>query len=434
MKKKLSLLIMNGVMFASMLASCGNGGTGNAIDAKVDDLPEDAYVYRGQQSDTEVMFYSAVIYTLRDQAREYIGKDKFGIAKGDTEEQMLKKLHDKNAVWGVMSSTSSAGYVYPTYYLYQHGYTLGFKTRAEYNALSDADKEKAVICVEQGTYPDGVDSLMTGVIDVTCGFMDTRYGSAYVQKGGKYEKRDELFTNTYTIAITDPIMNDTVSVRSSLSDAKRNAISKAFKAAVKDGTKDEENTAAWLVYQIYSHTGYVDAKDSDYQSAKKMYQWSEAQKGNTVTIPDSVTSDPKDEASTDATNKKINIQLVPSNDASTLESRAKALAPKLAGYVNNEFEFNITVAPASSGYEMTTQALVSKQIDAAFLPAASYASAFVANPGKVDVLLSASRAGYKVQADDFAGNSSAEMFDEAHKILQRKAMNGEVDAEGKDIA
>ena len=27
MKKKLSLLIMNGVMFASMLASCGNGGT-----------------------------------------------------------------------------------------------------------------------------------------------------------------------------------------------------------------------------------------------------------------------------------------------------------------------------------------------------------------------------------------------------------------------
>lgn len=434
MKKKLSLLIMNGVMFASMLASCGNGGTGNAIDAKVDELASNAYVYRGQQSKTEVMFYSAVIYTLRDQAREYIGKDKFGITKGDTEEQMLKKLHDKNAVWGVMSSTSSAGYVYPTYYLYQHGYTLGFKTHAEYNALSEADKARAVICVEQSTYPDGVDSLMTGVIDVTCGFMDTRYGSAYVQKGGKYEKRDELFANTYTIAITDPIMNDTVSVRSSLSDAKRDAISKAFKAAVKDGTKDTEGSAAWLVYQIYSHTGYVDAKDSDYKSAKEMYKWSEAQKGNTVTIPENVTNDPKDAASTDTANKKINIQLVPSNDASTLESRAKALAPKLSGYVDKKFDFTITVAPASSGYEMTTQALVAKQIDAAFLPAASYASAYVANPGKVDVLLSASRAGYKVQADDFAGNSSSEMFDEAHKILQRKAMNGEVDAQGNDIA
>lgn len=432
MKKKLGLLIMNGVMFASMLASCGgNAGTGNAIDAKVDALAENAYVYRGQQSNTEVMFYSAVIYTLRDQAREYIGKDKFGIKAGDTEDVMLKKLHDAKAVWGVMSTTSSAGYVYPTYYLYQHGYTLGFKTRQEYNALSDADKEKAVICVEQGTYPDGVDSLMTGTIDVTCGFMDTRYGSAYVQSGGKYERKDELFANTYTIAITDPIMNDTVSIRSSLSDAKRAAISTAFKAAVKDGNKDTENSAAWLVYQIYSHTGYVDAKDSDYDSAKKMYQWSEARKGNTVTIPTNVQYDAKD---TDNTNKKINIQLVPSNDASTLESRAKALAPKLASYVNNEFEFNITVAPASSGYELTTQALVSKQIDAAFLPAASYASAYIANPGKVDVLLSASRAGYKVQAEDFAGNSSSEMFDEAHKILQRKAMNGEVDAQGHDIA
>ncbi len=431
MKKKLSLLIMNGVMFASMLASCGSSGTGNAIDATVDPLASNAYVYRGQQSSTEVMFYSAVIYTLRDQAREYIGKSKFGITKGDSEDAMLKKLHDANAVWGVMSSTSSAGYVYPTYYLYQHGYTLGFKTRQEYNTLSDADKAKAMISISQGTYPDGVDSLMTGTIDVTCGFMDTRYGSAYVQKDGKYEGKDQLFANTYTIAITDPIMNDTVSVRASLSDAKREAIKTAFKAAVKDGSKDTENSAAWLIYQIYSHTGYVDAEDSNYTSAKNMYVWSEGQKGNTITVPTDVTYDTKDTTDSDS---KINIQLVPSNDASTLESRAKALAPKLASYVDNKYEFNITVAPASSGYEMSTQALVSKQIDAAFLPAASYASAYVANPGKVDVLLSASRAGYKVQADDFAGSGSSEMFDEAHKILQRKAMNGEVDAIGNDIA
>lgn len=431
MKNKSTLLITNGLLLASMLTSCVSSGTGNAIDAKVDDLAENAYVYRGQQSSTEVMFYSAVIYTLRDQAREYIGKDKFGIQKGDSEDVMLKKLHDGNAVWGVMSSTSSAGYVYPTYYLYQHGYTLGFKTRQEYNALSDADKAKAMISIYQGTYPDGVDSLMTGSIDVTCGFMDTRYGSAYVQSGGKYEKRDELFTNTYTVAITDPIMNDTVSIRASLSDAKRAAIAKAFKAAVKDGSTSEENTAAWLVYQIYSHTGYVDAKDSDYDSAKNMYKWSEGQKGNDITIPTNVTYDSKD--TTDADNK-IRIQLVPSNDASTLESRAKLLAPLLSSYVNNEFEFEITVAASSSGYELTTQSLVAGQIDAAFLPAASYASAFISNPGKIDVLLSAARAGYKVQADDFAGSSSSEMFDEAHKILQRKAMNGEVDAKGNDIA
>ena len=424
--KKTGLLVANGIMFAAMLASCGRtAGTGNAIDAKVDALPENAYVYRGQQSTTEVMYYSSIMYTLRDQAREYLGKEKFGIEPGDTDEEILKKLHDGKAVWGIMSPTSSAGNVYPPFYLYQHGYALGFKTRQEYNALSDADKEKAVIAVEQGTYPDGVEGLMTGTIDVTCGFMDTRYGSAYVQSGAKYEKREELFTNTYTIAVTDPIMNDTVSVRASLSEKKRQAISKAFKAAVKDGDKDTEGTAAWLVYQIYSHTGYVDAKDSDYDSAKEMYKWSEAQKGNSVTIPTDVKFDAKD---TDDANNEIKIQLVPSNDASTLESKATALAPKLNSYVNNEYQFKITVGPASSGYELPTQALVAKQIDAAFLPAASYASAFISNPGKVEVLLSASRAGYKVQADDFPG------FDEEHKILQRKAMNGEVDKNGNDIA
>lgn len=424
--KKTGLLVANGIMFASMLASCGGtAGTGNAIDAEVGALPENAYVYRGQQSKTEVMYYSSIMYTLRDQAREYIGKDKFGIVSGDTDEQILKKLHDAKAVWGIMSPTSSAGNVYPTYYLYQHGYTLGFKTRQEYNALSAEDQAKAMIGVEQGTYPKGVDDLMTGTIDVSCGFMDTRYGSAYVQSGGKYEKRDELFANTYTIAVTDPIMNDTVSVRASLSDAKRDAIKKAFQAAVKDGDMNTVNSTAWLVYQIYSHTGYVNAKDSDYDSAKDMYKWSEAQKGNTVTIPTNVKMDTKD---TDDSNKEINIQLVPSNDPAALQSKAVALAPKLTALINNEFTFKITVATASSGYELTTQALVSKQIDAAFLPAASYASAYVANPGKVDVLLSASRAGYKVQADDFPG------FDEASKILQRKAMNGEVDTKGNPIA
>ncbi len=429
MKKNIKLLIASGALLASTLASCG-GGTGNAIDATVPDLPANAYVYRGEQSKTKVMFYSAVIYTLRDEARAYIGKGKFGIKPGDSEDTMLKKLHDANAIWGHMSTTSSAGFVYPTYYLYQHGYTLGFKTRSEYNALSEEDKAKAMIGVEQGTYPDGVDGLMTGTFDVTCGFMDTRYGSAFVQDGGKYHNNEKLFTNTYTIAVTDPIMNDTISIRASLSEAKREAIKTAFKAAVEDGDIKTEGTGAYLLYQIYSHTGYVDAKDSDYDSAKNMYVWSEKQKGNTVTIPTDVTWDAKD---TTDENNVINIQLVPSNDAQTLENRAKALAPILKRFTNDKYTFNITPGTSQGGYETPTQALVAGQTDAVFLPAASYASAFVAHPGKVEVLLSAARAGYKVQADDFAGNGSSEMFDEAHKILQRKAMNGEVDASGKDL-
>ena len=408
----------------------GKGGivSGNAIDATVDALPEGAYQYLGQQSDTKVNFYSAVMYTLRDQAREYVGKKAFGITKGMTEDQVLAKLHDGEAVWGHMSSTSSAGTVYPTYYLYQHGYTLGFKTREEYNKLSAEDKKKAVIAVDQGQYPDGVDMLMTGQIDVSCGFMDTRYGSAYVQSGGKYEKNDKLFYNTYTVGITDPIMNDTISVRASLSEGKRNAIWTAFDAATRHGDKNTENTGAWLLYQIYSHTGYTKTSDAAYKAAKDMYVWQQKQKGKDITIEENPAYDTQETSDSD---KKITVKLVPSNDAATLEARAKKLEPILNSFVEDTgYTFKIEVGSADGGYEAVTSALVSSQIDAAFLPAGSYAQACAMNPGKVQVFMASTRAGYKVQADDFAGDTDTSMFDDEHKELQRKAMNGEIKADG----
>ncbi len=422
------LLILGLAVLPATLASCG-GAAGNAIDAKVDALPANAYVYLGQQSTTKVNFYSAVMYTLRDQAREYIGKNKFGITKGMTEDQVLAKLHDGEAVWGHMSSTSSAGTVYPTYYLYQHGYTLGFKTREEYNKLSDADKKKAVIGINQSQYPDGVDMLMTGQIDVSCGFMDTRYGSAYVQQDSKYKGNDNLFYNTYTVGITDPIMNDTISVRSSLSDAKRNAIWTAFDGATRAGDINTEDTGAYLLYQIYSHTGYTKTSDAAYKAAKDMYVWQQAQKGTTVTIDENPTYDAKD---TEDTDKEIKISLVPSNDSATLEARAKKLEPILNGLVSDTgYTFKINVGTKEGGYEAVTSALVAGSVDAAFLPAGSYAQACAQNPGKVQVYMASTRAGYKVQADDFAGSGEATMFDAEHKELQRKAMNGEITADGK---
>ena len=430
MKKLNKVILLSSAVFA--LASCASG-TGNAIDAVCDELPEGAYVYRGEQSKTEVSFYSSLMYTLRDQARQYIGKKAFGITADDDEDAILKKLHDGNALWGVMSETSSAGYIYPRYYLYQHGYTKGFVDRKEYNKLSKEDQDKAMMSTSQGTYPESIDGLMTGTFDVICGFFDTRYGSAFVQKDGKYAGKENLFKNTYTVAVTDPIMNDTVSIRTSLSDGKREAIKKAFKAPVKVGISKDTATAADLVYQIYSHTGYVDASDSQYASAKEMYKWSEETKDPTkkVTIPTDVTPDSKD---TTDENKVIKIQLVPSNDPATISARAKDLQPKLNSYVTDTgYTFKIIVGTTEGGYEMTTTALVSGQIDAAFLPAGSYASAFVNHPGKIEPLLAASRAGYKVQVEDFAGETKDSMFDQEHRILQRKAMNGEIDKNGKAV-
>ena len=231
----------------------------------------DAYKYRGDQSKTEVSFYSGLMMSLRDSARTALGLKTLD-SDGDGR-ITLKELHDNEAVIGIMGATSGAGYIYPSKTIYDAGYTNGFVSKADYAKLTDDLKAKSLISADQGTYPKAVDAMMTGTLDAVCGFMDIRYGSAFVQADSKYKGDEKLFTNTYTVAITDPIMNDTISVYSGLSAEKQAAIKTAFKAAVKDGSKDDVTTAAGLIYQIYSHTGYVDAKDADYDSARDMYRW-----------------------------------------------------------------------------------------------------------------------------------------------------------------
>ncbi len=232
---------------------------------------KDGYVYRGEQSATEVDFYCSVVITLKDSEREALGLSALD-TDGDGEVS-LKEIHDAKAIWGTMGATSSSGYLYPNKYIYENGYTGGFVDKAAYDNLEPDDQAKYMINAVQSSYPAAVDNLMTGQIDVAVGFFDIRYGSAFVQADGKYKGDETLFTKTYTQAVLDPIMNDTICVRGDLSDDKCNAIKNAFKQAVKDGDKDTENTGAWLLYQIYSHTGYVDGNDENYDAQRDMYKW-----------------------------------------------------------------------------------------------------------------------------------------------------------------
>ncbi|MCR5079232.1 MAG: PhnD/SsuA/transferrin family substrate-binding protein [Bacilli bacterium] len=248
-----------------------NGEVTKDGKAVTKDNASNAYVYRGEQSATEVSFYSAIMITLRDSARAELKLPALD-SDGDGK-TTIKEIKDNNGIVGVMGATSSAGYIYPTYTIHQKGYTKGFYAKNDYDALSAADKEKAMISAEQASYSEGVAALMEGRIDAMCGYMDIRYGGAFVQDSSKYYKDETLFTKGYCVEVMDPIMNDTVSVRADLSQDKIDAIKKAFKAAAKDGAKDKENTAAYYLYQIYSHTGYVDAQDSDYESARSMYKW-----------------------------------------------------------------------------------------------------------------------------------------------------------------
>ena len=140
------------------------GADGNAVSAT-----NPAYSYKGDQSETQVSYYSGIIITLRDSARTALGLSKLD-ADGDGK-TTIKEIHDAKATIGRMGATSGAGYIYPTKYLYDNGYTLGFKSKDDYNSLSADDQAKAVIGVDQTSYPNAVKLLMTGQIDAACGFM-----------------------------------------------------------------------------------------------------------------------------------------------------------------------------------------------------------------------------------------------------------------------
>ena len=258
----------------------------------------DGYVYRGEQSKTLVNFYCSVVFTLKDSERTALSKPT--LDKDGDGEISLAERHDGNAVWGTRGATSSAGYIYPTKYLYDKGYTKGFFDKAAYDKLSDADKKLARINATQKSYPEMVDNLRNGVIDVAVGFFDIRYGSAFVQTDSKYHNDESVFTKTYTAAVLDPIRNDTVCAYGKLEDDKKEAIKKALKGAVQDGSihdngikkgekgasetdydldNDGQPSGAYLLYQIYSHTSYIDGKDSDYDAARDRYRWTNEHAG-----------------------------------------------------------------------------------------------------------------------------------------------------------
>lgn len=241
----------------------------NAMNGK------NGYDYKGQQSATKVSYYSSIMMCLRDEKRVALGKSKLDL--NNDGEVTIEEIKQAGATVGHMDVGSSAGYNYPSKYLVDHGFTKGFVDGAKYDALSEEDKKLAVKGVITPSYPSAVDGLMDGTYDVVCGFMDIRYGSAYVQATSKYNHDDSLFTDTYTVAITDPIFNDTLSVYKNIAPTKRAAIADAFKKAVEDGKIDEEDESkrggAYYLYQIYSHTGYSDAEDANYDSARQMYNW-----------------------------------------------------------------------------------------------------------------------------------------------------------------
>lgn len=246
-----------------------------AMNGEIDD-----YEYLAEQDTVNVAnSYNSILISNRNHKEN-------GVA---TEIKYIDDLIGKQV--GIQSNSSGAGYNYPKLFLSnmknEANRKIWFRPDSQY-LNNDYIKEHGLTIVSgepdaskgeiKGVEIKGYDAAFTEVMNENSnfagvwGFMDIRYSNGYNKTGGQYNGDKSVFTNTYTVAMTDPIFNDTISVRSGLEQEKKDAVSLAFKTAVKQGDVKTEGTGANLIYNIYSHTGYVDGVDANYENERTIYK------------------------------------------------------------------------------------------------------------------------------------------------------------------
>lgn len=160
-----------------------------------------------------------------------------------------------SANWSVMSSSSPAGYIYPSLWLqdkYQKGIT----------DLTNA--------VQSDSYASAFARLASGQVDVLVTYADARRD--YEEKWtSEFGREASIWEETNVIGVTSPIYNDTVCVSKTSEKMDEN-----LKAAIQTALINIGNTDAGKeVIAIYSHNGYAPAESADYdkeREAQKLIQ------------------------------------------------------------------------------------------------------------------------------------------------------------------
>lgn len=134
---------------------------------------------------------------------------------------------------------STSGYIYPSVVLKEHG----------------IDPETDVQATMAGGHDKAILALLRGDVDVAVSFDDART---------IVEKTDpDVMNKTRILAYTENIPNDTVSVRADMPEEWKTKIKDAFLAIAEDPEGKQ------VIQDIYSHDGYAEAQDSDFDVVRK---------------------------------------------------------------------------------------------------------------------------------------------------------------------
>lgn len=154
-----------------------------------------------------------------------------------------------SATWAVMSTSSSAGYIYPTLWL------------QEKNGKSLTDLAKVT---QSDSYGSSFARLAAGQADIVVAFADARRDNEE-KWTTEYGGTGPIWDQTNVIGVTQPIYNDTVSV-SKNSPIMNDELKKALQESFMEIAETPEGKE---VIAIYSHEGYKVAQSSDYDGERQ---------------------------------------------------------------------------------------------------------------------------------------------------------------------
>lgn len=222
---------------------------------------EDAKTWNGDANATQkngapVTYYRSLIYATPSAYGKELA------AKINAGESLTWEDLDK-ANWGVMKTSSSAGYIYPTLWLMKN-----------YGGKKITDLSN--VTVIEGGYGASFAQAAAESLDIIVAYADARndYEASWKLPTGEQDatkkaglgRNDSIWNEVQVIGVTEPIYNDTVAV----TKARPEVYNPAFIAALQDSFIEIIGTEEGAkIFDVYSHKGYAKAVDADYEGARE---------------------------------------------------------------------------------------------------------------------------------------------------------------------
>ena len=170
---------------------------------------------------------------------------------------------DLNAAsWAVLKTSSSAGYLYPTMWLMDN-----------YDGKKLTDLANVVTL---SGYGEAFAQAAAEAVDIIVCYADGRrdYEAAWMLPTTEADatgktgmgRSDSIWNELNVIGVTAPIYNDTVSITKANPAVYNPEFITAIQTALINLINTDEGKA---IFSVYSHYGYVIAKDSDYDDSRR---------------------------------------------------------------------------------------------------------------------------------------------------------------------